>query len=84
MDCSLAPDRSQDLARQVQQRTKWRVRNLVIEINCHQAVLRGETTTTFTRLLAQQIVSDCLPHLTVENAIGVTCSTEVWPGLPLH
>ncbi len=84
MECTFSPGLTEDLARCVQQRTKWRVRNLAIEIHPEHAVLRGETTTSFTRQLVQQIVSDYLPHLVVENAIGVACTAEVWPGVPLH
>ena len=71
------------LENRIQQRTGWRVRGLAIEIHPERAVLRGQATTSLVRQLAQQMVTDCLPELFVENGIGVDHPVEVLPGVPM-
>ncbi len=73
-----------DLALHVQVRTRWRVRNLAIELYPERAILRGQATTAFTRQLAEQVVQEFLPHIQLENSIAVDHPTEVMAGIPLN
>jgi hypothetical protein len=83
-----SPMTSADLAftleRHVQMRTNWRVRNLAIEVADDRAVLRGQATTNFTRLLAQRTVQDFLPNVRLENALAVENGVEFLLGLPTN
>jgi hypothetical protein len=73
-----------ELERHVQVRTNWRIRNLAIEVGPDRAVLRGQATTNFTRLLAQHAVQDLLPGVRLENALAVENSVEFLLGLPTN
>jgi hypothetical protein len=84
MNALVAPESIYELERHVQVRTNWRIRNLSIEVQSDRAVLRGQATTNFTRQLAQHAVQDILPHVRLENAIGVENSIEFLLGLPLN
>ena len=73
-----------DLELHVQVRTRWRVRNLAIDLYPERIVLRGQATTAFTRQLAEQVVQEFLPHIQLENAIAVDHPAEVLAGVPLN
>jgi hypothetical protein len=74
----------QELQRRVHQRTGWRIRNLVIEIGTGAATLHGQASSYYARQLAQHVVSESLPEVTVHNAINVDHETEVLVGVPLN
>jgi hypothetical protein len=78
------PHVSFDLARCVQVRTSWRVRNISIEVDGGRALLRGQATTMVARQLAEHTVRDYLPDLDLENTIEVDNPEVVLLGLPLN
>jgi hypothetical protein len=75
-----------ELTHRIQERTGWRLRNLVIEIQTEpeRAVLRGHATTSMARQIAENLVHDHFPHAAVENAIAVDNAVEIIPGMPLN
>jgi len=60
-----------ELETRVQSRTGRRVRDLAIELAPERIVLRGQTATYYIKQLAQQEIRDCLPDVSLENAIVV-------------
>jgi hypothetical protein len=80
-----SPDLLSDLELRIRQRTGWRVRNLAIEmLEPERAVIRGRATTAMVRQIAESVVHDCFPHVTIENAIAVDNDVEFLPGVPLN
>jgi hypothetical protein len=75
-----------DLKHRIQERTGWRLRNLIIEVlnEPERAVLRGQATSCTARQIAENLVQDHFPHATVENDIAVDNPVEVLPGMPLN
>ena len=75
----------QELHRRVHQRTGWRIRNLIIEVDAGYAVLRGQASTYYARQLAQHVVCELLPEVVqINNSIEVDYQTEVVLGMPLN
>jgi hypothetical protein len=74
----------QEIQKRVHQRTGWRIRNLVIEVEEGHAILHGQATSYHSRQLAQQVVRDLMPDLQVKNSIHVDYETEVLLGMPLN
>jgi len=65
------PQLQRELEHQVRLRTGRRVRNLAIEVQAEQVVLRGRAPTYYLKQLAQHGVWDVLPHVRLKNAIVV-------------
>ena len=60
-----------ELERQVLDRTSRRIRDLCVELQPNQVVLRGRARTFHLKQLAQQGVRELLPHVQLMNAIVV-------------
>jgi hypothetical protein len=83
MAYAATPQLADSLAARIHQRTGWRVRNLAIEILPDRAIVRGQASSHVSSRLALNIIRDLLPHIDVENALGVDDALEVLPGMPL-
>jgi hypothetical protein len=68
---SLSTEMQTELAEQIRNRTGRRVRNLAIELDREQLVLRGQASSYYIKQLATHSVHDLLPHVRLENAIVV-------------
>ena len=55
----------------VLQRTNRGIWNLAVEVLPERVVLRGETTTFYSKQLAQESIRKMLPLVTVQNSIEV-------------
>jgi hypothetical protein len=60
-----------ELEQHVKMRTGGRVRNLAIELDHHQVILHGQTSSYYVKQLAQHSVHGLLPHLLLANRIEV-------------
>jgi hypothetical protein len=60
-----------ELEQQVKNRTGRRIRNLAIELDAEQVVLRGQASSYYVKQLATHSVHDIVPHIRLENAIVV-------------
>ncbi|MFL5243974.1 MAG: hypothetical protein ACJ8FY_17875 [Gemmataceae bacterium] len=65
-----------ELEQQVKSRTGRRIRNLAIELDSEQVVLRGQACSYYVKQLATHSVHDLLPHFRLENAIVVVSESE--------
>jgi hypothetical protein len=65
-----------ELEQQVKNRTGRRIRNLAIECDAEQIVLRGQACSYYVKQLATHSVHDILPNYRLENAIVVISQPE--------
>ena len=60
-----------ELKRLVEQRTAFRVRDVLVEPQRDQIVLRGRTPSFYVKQLAQEGIIDVMPGIRLVNAIEV-------------
>ena len=65
-----------ELEQQVKNRTGRRIRNLAIECDAEQIVLRGQACSYYVKQLATHSVHDIMPNYRLENAIVVISQPE--------
>ncbi|HEV3146573.1 MAG TPA: hypothetical protein VGZ47_21980 [Gemmataceae bacterium] len=60
-----------ELQRLVEERTGFRIRDVLVELGGDQIVLRGQTPTFHIKQLAQEGILDVFPNMHLVNAIEV-------------
>jgi hypothetical protein len=73
---SSSPLLQTELEQQVKNRTGRRIRNLAIECDAEQIVLRGQACSYYVKQLATHSVHDIMPNYRLENAIVVVSRPE--------
>ena len=68
---TLEPERCEELARHILDRTGRRIHGLCVEVSDEQVVLRGRTSSYYVKQLAQHSVWDVLPDARLDNGIVV-------------
>jgi hypothetical protein len=68
---SPSPQLLNDLERHISARTGRRIRNLAIDVQPEQVILRGQTTSYYIKQLAQHGLREMLPHVHLANTIVV-------------
>ena len=67
----LAMKNAGELKRLVERRTGFRVRDVLVELDRDQVVLRGQTPSFHVKQLAQEGIIDVMPGVRLVNAIEV-------------